>query len=120
MADLGDQREHRRGRIIDAGGAADRGQLSEPRAVGEPRRRLGGGPQRQPGLAHPARPGQRHHPGLPQRGRGLRQLAFPADERTHRQRQIPGALGNSADRREFGRQVSVRQLVDQLRLAQIT
>ena len=55
LAGPGGQREHRRDRIIDPGHVADRGQLSEPRAVGEPRRHLGGGLQPQPGLAHPAR-----------------------------------------------------------------
>ena len=103
LAGPGGQREHRRDRIIDPGHVADRGQLSEPRAVGEPRRHLGGGLQPQPGLAHPAGTGQRHHPRPAQCGHGLLQLTLPADERAHRHRQIPGALSNSADRRELGR-----------------
>jgi hypothetical protein len=42
----GRHREHRGDGIIDPGGGADRGQLSQPRAVGEPPRHLGGGLQR--------------------------------------------------------------------------
>ncbi len=120
LAGPGGQREHRRDRIIDAGDVADWGQLSEPRAVTEPGQHLPGGLQRQPGLAHPARTGQRYYPRPAQCGRDLLQLTLAADERAHRHRQIPGALGNSADRRELGRQAGVGQLIDQLRLAQIT
>ena len=75
LAGPGGHREHRRDRIIHPGRVADRRQLTQPRAITEPRRHLRGGLQRQPGLAHPARPGQRHHPRLAQRGRGLLQLA---------------------------------------------
>ena len=51
--------------------APARGQLYQPRAVGErpaTRRATSGG---QPGLAHPARPGHRHQPVLVQQPRDL-------------------------------------------------
>ena len=51
------------------------------------------------GLAYPARPGQRHHSRLAQRGRGLLQLPGAAHKRAHLQRQIPAALGDRAARR---------------------
>ena len=78
--------------------------------------------QRQPGLADPARPGQRHQP-HPRPGEQAGQLAdglLPPDQRggVHRQR-ARAALRKSADRREVGREVGVGQLVDQLGLGQI-
>ena len=75
--------------------------------------------QRQPGLAHPAGPGQGHQPRLAQRRRGLVQLPAPADERAHLQRQIAGALGNRVNRRKVHRQIGMDQLKDQLRVGQI-
>ena len=58
---LGDA-QHRRHRIGHRSRVGDRGQFEKPDAVGElighPRRDLG----RQPGLADPAHPGQRHQP----------------------------------------------------------
>ena len=80
---------------------------------------MGGRLQRQPGLADPAGPGQRHYPRLAQRGRGLLQLALPADERAHRQWQIAGGLRDRNERRELGREADVGQLVEQLRPGQI-
>ena len=89
----GGHREQQGDGIIDPGGVADRGQLSKPRAVGEPWCHLGGSLQRQAGLAHPAHAGQGHHPRLAQHRRGLLQFAGPADERAHRQRDIADMAG---------------------------
>ena len=101
----GTHREHRSDRIIQADRIADRGQLAQPRASGKSRLHLLGDLHREAGLAHPAHTGQRHHPRLAQRSHGPLQLPGPADERTHRQRQIPrkGAGGSSASRDRVGR-----------------
>jgi len=115
----GGEGEHRGGRVVYPRRAPNRGQLTQPPAITEPRQHLPGGLQSQPRLPYPSRPGQRHHPRLTQRGPGLLQLPRPADERAHRQRQIPGALRGRADRRKVGREVSVGQLVNELRLGQI-
>jgi hypothetical protein len=64
LAAPGGHREHRGDGIVHAGGIADRCQLTQPRAVSEPRQHLLGDLQRQPGLTHPAHPGQGHHPRL--------------------------------------------------------
>jgi hypothetical protein len=97
----GGHREHRRDRIVRQGGVADRCQLSKPRPIRKPFRCLGGCLHCQPGLAHPARPGQGHHPRCGQRCRDVLQLALSADERAHLYRQIAGALRDRDERRRY-------------------
>jgi len=65
--------EHRVGHL---GRLADRGEPGEPRRRGQPRRGLG----RQPGLAHPARAGQRDEPLGGQLLQHAGDVVVPADE----------------------------------------
>src|SRR5689334_13072814 len=78
--------------------------------------------QRQPGLADPARPGQRHqpHPRLAEETGQFTHGLLPPDQRRGPPRQRARApLGQGVDRREVGGKVSMGQLVDKLRLGQI-
>jgi hypothetical protein len=65
-------------------------ELNQPHPVPERPSQPGRGAQRQPGLAHPADPGQRHQPGARQQPSDLGQLTAAADEAGQLRRQIPG------------------------------
>ena len=112
LAGPGGHREHRGDGIVHAGGIADRCQLTQPRAVTEPRQDLLGDLQCQTGLTHPAHTDQGHHSRLPQRGRGLLEFAGAADERAHLQWQIPHKRIQRPQRRKRARQVGVDELED--------
>ena len=62
----------------------DSSQLDQPHPVGEPARYPPGHLTGQPGLAHPARPGHRHHPVLSQQPGDLVHRGLPADETRQR------------------------------------
>ena len=64
-------------------------QPDQPHPAGKRPSQLGRGPQRQPGLADPADPGQRHQPGPGQQPPDLGQLTAAADEAGQLRRQIP-------------------------------
>ena len=64
-------------------------QPDQPHPAGKRPSQLGGGPQRQPGLADPADPGQRHQPGPGQQPPDLGQLTAAAGEAGQLGRQIP-------------------------------
>ena len=80
--------QHIRHRHPDQIRILERGQVGEPhpvaRAVGQPGRNL----QRQPGLAHPARAGQRDQPRPGQQPTHRDQLRPPADEARQLRRQV--------------------------------
>ena len=88
---------HHLGQLVAAG---RRGQLAQPRPVGEARQQLGRHLQRQAGLAHPADPGQRHQPGVTQLLGHRGQLHLAAHERTGQRRQIPRQHVQRPQRRE--------------------
>ncbi len=67
---------------------AERGQLAEPRAIGEPGLLPGGHFDGQPGLADPTDPGQRHERGRPQRTGDRGDGALTPDERRTPPRQV--------------------------------
>jgi hypothetical protein len=71
-----------------------RRQLGRPRPVGEPARHPPGYLGGQPGLAHPARPGQRHQPVPLQQARDLAHRPVPADEARQRGRETMRATGH--------------------------
>jgi len=75
---------HRSQRFVGGGG----GQFAQPRAVGEVREQLGGHLHRQPGLAHPADPGEGHETVGGEVGRHRRQLAVAANERRCEEREV--------------------------------
>jgi hypothetical protein len=90
----GGQRGQRRGRVLDLGEREQRGRPAvEPRHLG-----------RQPRLAHPARPEQRHQPLVHQPRLQVGQLVGPAEERQApgRQRRA-GLLGRHHGRRRWRR-----------------
>lgn len=78
----GDRGQHQRG-------IAHGRQLDEPNAPGELRSQLVGSLQREPGLADPARAGQRHQGRIvaQQQRADRRHVGRPPDERGARQRQ---------------------------------
>ena len=82
----------------DGGGqqlvVAQRGQLDQPAAVGEGVPDLPRHPQREPGLAHPARPAQGHQPMLVDGGDDGRHVPSSADEPGHLGRQIVPLLAH--------------------------
>ena len=80
-------------------GSLHRGQLRQPRPVGEPARHRPGHLAGQPGLAHPARPGHRHQPVLLQQARDLAHRPVPADEARQRGREAMHATGRGDRRR---------------------
>ena len=84
--------EHRVGHL---GRLADRGELGEPRRRGQPRRRLG----RQPGLAHPARAGERDKPLGGQLLQHAGDVVVPADEAGRRALASGEARGRGLGRR---------------------
>ena len=73
---------------------AQRGQLDQPAAVGEGVPDLARDPQREPGLAHPARPAQGDQPVLVDGGDDGRHFPPSADEPGHLGRQIVPLLAH--------------------------
>ena len=76
-------------RIDHIVGIAHRRQFDQPDAVPEPGQHLRGDLQRQTCLADTTYPRQRHNSSLAQRVNRALDLALPADERAHPQRQVP-------------------------------
>ena len=77
-------RDGRRHRVL----VGDRGQLRQPHAVPRPAQQPGGQLQAQPGLAAPARPGQRDQTAGLRQNPDLAQLPVTADKPRHLGRQI--------------------------------
>jgi hypothetical protein len=85
LAELEPERRRERGRDVRRVG--HRGQVDHMGAVGEPRREPSSQLQRQRGLSHPARPGQRQQPGvLDQPGERV-EVALAPEQRRDRRRQ---------------------------------
>ena len=85
-----------------------RGQLAQPRPIGEGRKLVGRGLHRQPGLADPARPGHRHQR-RPRHRRGQPgQLGRAAHERAQLHRQVPRERRQRPQRRELRRAAPAR------------
>ncbi len=91
----------------DQGRVADRGEADEPHPIGEGRGDLGGHGLRQPGLAHPAGPGQRQQPHIvaAQEAGDGRHLALPADQRRQRSGQRGDGLLHPPGQRDQPRRV---------------
>ena len=96
--------EHRRDRPSHPLGVSHRRQLHKPGPLPEPGQRLGRHLQRQARLAHSADPGQRHHPGLPQRFADPVELPLATNERAHLQRQVPRERIQGRQRRKLAPQ----------------
>ena len=91
---------------------ADRLERDEEHAVGEVVRGAGGQLQRQPGLARPARAGQRQETGRGQQAGRLVQLRVPTDERRELGRQVVRVRIERPEGREGGRQPVTLDLED--------
>ena len=99
---LGDA-QHRRHRIGYRRRIGDRRQLEKPNAVGELIGQARRDFQRQPGLADPAHPGQRHQPMSLHRRLHLGDLGLTPDEAGGRRPQIPGLVSSARNGRKLRR-----------------
>ena len=108
FADVGDDVSH--GRVV-----ADRREFAEPHAVGKVVEALGGGFEREAGLARAAGADQRDEPrsALIERA-DVRELVEPADERRLSRRKVGRRAVEAEQRREVGRQPVTGELEDVL------
>jgi hypothetical protein len=113
--------DRRRHRGTDHRRVGDRNEVDEPHAVDERAGQVRRDGQRQPGLAHPARPDRGDLPVRADRGTQCGALHGPADERVQRRREpgerLTGPLGAGDVRREVGEGPTVRgaELAEQRR-----
>ena len=107
--------ERRRDPRRNEGRIADRLERDEPCPVVVLVGDVGGELERQPGLARPARTGQREQPRLRQQLAGLLQLRVPADEARELRREVVGPAVERPDRREVDLEALDRELADALR-----
>ncbi len=113
------QPQRRRHGPRDQPGVAGRGQLHQPDAIPERLQQLGGGLERQAGLAGAARADQGHEPALLEPLLDLVKLAPAPHEAGQLAGQVGGERRQRADRRELGRQPRVDNLENPKRLGDV-